>query len=213
MAESKGRRSIVVPAVIAVLVTVGLVSAFVVGRPYLKAKFGDGVGEAHEAPVIAPTDPQVFTEFGQVKKRLTELEDSVGQLSPRLDQLSGDVAALNDSIRTLQSGMETLIKRIPEKTAASTAAAPSQGAPRRVVRKVVRKKPVAASKTTNLPVLVAVDTWGSTSSATIRQSDGTLKFVTVGDTVGVARVKSVDPRGQRVQVSLPNGSEATLKVR
>ncbi|MCB1918310.1 MAG: hypothetical protein KDG52_21680 [Rhodocyclaceae bacterium] len=143
---------------------------------------------------IAP-DPEALKAL---EERLITVESRIDALGPRLGSVEHTLDSANEALGGITAQLATLLARVPE---------PHKAAP----RKVVRRAPPKPRRLT-LPEIVAIDRWGDADNATLRNADGSIRFVRVGDTVGKATIAAIDASAAAVTVRLPDGKSTTLKV-
>lgn len=154
-----------------------------------------------EAPAIAalpePTAPTPEMLFDQRLSRIDERQDALDatleRIGAQLDQLSAELVRLDAADTHLGERLSSLDRPAPV-----------------VVRapRVLARRPIAPA----LPKLVSVDLWGGRPSAAIRGADGEVRFYAEGDTVGVARLQSINASARSVVIEHRNGKTSTLTV-
>ena len=151
---------------------------------------------AFPAPPASPAfDPEALKAL---EERLITLESRIDALGPRLGSVEHALDSANEALGGMTAQLATLLARLPE---------PHKAAPRKVVRRAPTKP-----RRLPLPEIVAIDRWGDADNATLRNADGSIRFVRVGDTVGKATIAAIDASAAAVTVRLPDGKSTTLKV-
>ena len=147
-------------------------------------------------PLASPApDPEALKAL---EERLITLESRIDALGPRLGSVEHALNSTNQALGDMTAQFTTLLARVPE--------------PRKAAhRKVVRRSPTKPRRLP-LPEIVAIDRWGDANNATLRNADGSIRFVRVGDTVGKATIAAIDASAAAVTVRLPDGKATTLKV-
>ena len=161
-----------------------------------------------EAPAIAPlpepaapTREMLFDErLSRIDLRVDALDASLEQLGAQIDQLSGELDRLDAADARLGERISTLNRPAPVAVRRPRAPAPRPAAP--------APRPAAPA----LPKLVSVDLWGGRPSAAIHGVDGKVHFYAEGDTVGVARLRSISASARTVVIAHRNGKTSTLTV-
>lgn len=154
---------------------------------------------AQALPAVA-TAPVLADDVAQLETRFDQLQEQLDKIDPRITSINHSLLRLIESVDAMNKNVTTLLARVPEPKPAATH--------RPAVRRTPR--PVKKPKAPVLPSLVSVDTWGNHSNATIRNSDGSIRFVRTGDVVGVARVGAIDPDARSITLVMPNGTKSSL---
>ena len=160
------------------------------------------VGDSPMPPLVFPApseapipDPEALKAL---EERLITVESRIDALGPRLGSVEHTLDLANEALGGITGQLATLLARVPE---------PHKAAPRKVVRRAPTKP-----RRLPLPEIVAIDRWGDADNATLRNADGSIRFVRVGDTVGKATIAAIDASAAAVTVRLPDGKSTTLKV-
>lgn len=196
------RRSPVIFVVILLLFLTAIAAGFLFVRSQ-KIQAATQAPDAHfVAPVLPSTAgiPALSEDVEKLEKRFDHLEEQLDAIDPRITSINDSLLRLIDSVAAMNSNITTLLERVPEQKTV----APRRTSTRSKPRAKKQAKPIA------LPSLVSVDTWGSHNNATIRNSDGSIRFIRTGDTVGVARVGAIDPVARSVTLVMPNGTKSSL---
>ena len=154
-----------------------------------------------EAPAMAPlpepaapTREMLFDErLSRIDLRVDALDASLARIGAQIDQLSGELNRLDAADASLGERISALNRPAPVAVRRPRAPAPRPSAP-------------------VLPKLVSVDLWGGRPSAAIRGVDGKVRFYAEGDTVGVARLRSISASARTVVIEHRNGKTSTLTV-
>ena len=161
-----------------------------------------------EAPAMAPlpepaapTREMLFDErLSRIDLRMDALDASLERIGAQIDQLSGELTRLDAADASLGERISTLKRPAQVAVHRPRAPRPRPAAP--------RPRPAAPA----LPTLVSVDLWGGRPSAAIRGVDGKVRFYAEGDTVGVARLRSISASARTVVIEHRNGKTSTLTV-
>ena len=136
----------------------------------------------------------LFNErLSRIDLRVDALDASLERIATQIDQLSGELDRLDAADASLGERISTLNRPAPVAVRRPRAPAPRPSAP-------------------VLPKLVSVDLWGGRPSAAIRGVDGKVRFYAEGDTVGVARLRSISASARTVVIEHRNGKTSTLTV-
>ena len=154
-----------------------------------------------EAPAIpplpepaAPTREMLLDErLSRIDLRVDALDASLERIGAQIDQLSGELDRLAAADASLGERISTLNRPAPVAVRRPRAPTPRPSAP-------------------VVPKLVSVDLWGGRPSAAIRGVDGKVRFYAEGDTVGVARLRSISASARTVVIEHRNGKTSTLTV-
>ena len=154
-----------------------------------------------EAPAIAPlpepaapTREMLFDErLSRIDLRVDALDASLERIGAEIDQISGELDRLDAADASLGERISTLNRPAPVAVRRPRAPTPRPSAP-------------------VVPKLVSVDLWGGRPSAAIRGVDGKVRFYAEGDTVGVARLRSISASARTVVIEHRSGKTSTLTV-
>jgi hypothetical protein len=173
---------------------------------------------------VAPATPSAPQNIAQTAGLTAVLIDpaqnfaAIRAVEARLDDLSKQVGALAEDIKTLIAGhtqskeqLAQLTERVRNAPAAVVAAA-RPAPPRYPVARVAAPRP-AQPATVHAPNnLVSVDLWNGTPSVAISEGDH-IRFMSPGDvTAQGLTVKKADPTSQQVTFAMPSGDEVTARV-
>ncbi|MBT0960345.1 hypothetical protein [Denitromonas iodatirespirans] len=164
----------------------------------MKACLAQPAATSAAAPMAEPA--LTSADLAQMSDRIDILQQRIGTLDPRLAEIQRSIDKLADAVGSMTGSVATLLERIPE----------HKPAPRKVLRR--RAAPKSAPTVAMLPTVVAVDQWGSAANATVRNSDGSIRFVRAGDVIGKARVVAIDTAARAVTLRLADGKNSTLRV-
>ena len=154
-----------------------------------------------EAPAIAPlpepaapTREMLFDErLSRIDLRVDALDASLERIGAQIDQLSGELNRLDAADASLGERISAMKRPAPVAVRHPRAPTPRPSAP-------------------VVPKLVSVDLWGGRPSAAIRGVDGKVRFYAEGDTVGVARLRSISANARTVVIEHRSGKTSTLTV-
>lgn len=160
------------------------------------------LGDSPLSPLVFPAPSEAATPDPEALKALEErlitLESRIDALGPQIGSVEHALDSANEALGDMTAQLATLLARVPE---------PRKAAPRKVVRRAPPKP-----RRLPLPEIVAIDRWGDANNATLRNADGSIRFVRVGDTVGKATIAAINASAAAVTVRLPDGKSTTLKV-
>ena len=142
----------------------------------------------------APTREMLLDErLSRIDLRVDALDASLERIGAEIDQISGELDRLDAADASLGERISTLNRPAPVAVRRPRAPTPRPSAP-------------------VVPKLVSVDLWGGRPSAAIRGVDGKVRFYAEGDTVGVARLRSISASARTVVIAHRNGKTSTLTV-
>ncbi len=156
------------------------------------------------APEPLPVPAPVAEVPDAMIKRLDRLETMMRDLTAKVIVSIDTQTAIAADVTTLRLRADAEAEKAAE--AARAAAARSAAAQQN--RSAAR--PAARSATPNIAVL-SVDSWGGKPSVVIRDGDGKVQFLTLGDRLpGGGVIGAVQVAEQRITVRHPNGSVSTM---
>jgi hypothetical protein len=172
------------------------------------AAFAYFTASTRPAPAALPVpEPVAQVPDAMIVERLDRLETMMLDLTAKIGISIDTQTAIAADVTTLRLRADAEA----EKAADAARAAAARSAAAQQNRRAAQ--PAARSAKPNMAVL-SVDSWGGKPSVVIRDGDGKVQFLTLGDRLpGGGVIGAVQIAEQRITVRHPNGSVSTMAGR